>query len=200
MLMQRHRRKRREQGKETITEKIRRRSSTPVVVNQATGQESDARTGEPVNRNDPSNVPVAVIAGSAAGAEAAKEKHDRKDSGAGGDQAGSGGNQSGSGNNASGGGGGDDGKGTTGKRAEEGRGRVNFEDGGHPGGSSSSQEAHPREGQGQTTTTEAKDEAKPAGQTDGTGDASGRAMPDMGSMRGRKRQRPEGGVGLNLGF
>lgn len=186
--MVRHRRKRDPERKESITEKIRRKSSKGpgALVNQASGTATDPATGQHVDAA--SAVPIAVIAGSAAGAEAAKEKAQ-----GGGDQGGNqGGDQGGTGQGT---GGADDGRGTTGRRAEEGRGRVNFEDGGHPGTEA------PSSAEAQRPTEHTTTEAKPAGQTDGAGEMfTGRQMPDMGSMRGRKRNRPEGGMGLNLGF
>ena len=188
-----HRKRKNDPAKETIVEKIRRKSSQPeVVVNMVSGNATNPATGQAA---DPALATV-MVAGPAAGADAAREKNA----------------QSGEATTT------DDGRGTTGRRAEEGRGRVNFEDGGHPGSQSSPHE------QTQTTTTESKPaeqgqtesrsaeqgqtesrpagetrtETRPAGQTDGTMEMStGRHMPDMGSMRGRKRAR---GEGLHLGF
>ncbi|KAF2484330.1 hypothetical protein BDY17DRAFT_126046 [Neohortaea acidophila] len=176
----------------SLSEKLGRKLTqlpTEIIVNQATGTAVDTATGQPV---DPSTA-TAVISGSAAGAEAGRKQSTMTTSGN------------------------DDGKGTSARRAEEGRGRVNFEDGGRPGN-----EAPPPE---RTTVTEVEPapqpapapapapatetertervETKPAGQTDGTFDlaTTGRQILDTGSMRGRKRGRVEGAAkGPPFGF
>lgn len=199
--------------RESMIDKMRRKSSNKpeevIVINQVTGTAQDPSTGQAV---DPAQA-TAVLAGSAAGAQAGRDE------------------KNGQSNTATTG---DDGKGTTGRRAEEGRGRVNFEDGGHPG-SESPPSSSPQQQQttevvrqesggpppapaGQTekveTTsaqgpppqqTEKVEEVKSApapGQQDGTSELStGIHIFDTGSMRGRKRARPEtDGNRLNLGF
>lgn len=82
----------------------------------------------------------------------------------------------------------ENGRGTTGRRAEEGRGRVNFEDGGQPGTDAPGTE-HTEEHPTEST------EPKPVPDKDGA-TGTGRQGPDVGSMRGRKRNRPEGAGGL----
>ena len=192
----RHRRRRRdpERRKSSIVpEKLRRKSShkpDEVVVNQVTGSVTDPAD----HAVDPSTaVTTAVVAGSAAGAAAAGEKAGDHGHGEG---HGEGGDHTGNGN--TGNGGDNDGRGTTGRRAEEGRGKVNFADGGGaPGSDKAAGEGAPAA------------EGKPAESTepvpvhDGTGDVgtgTGRQGPDVGSMRGRKRNRPEGGLNLGMGL
>ena len=81
----------------------------------------------------------------------------------------------------------DDGRGTTGRAAEEGRAKVHFDNDRTPQPVADDVASH--------------EQSVPAHQTDGAGGMyTGRQMADHGSVRGRKRTRPEGGKGLNLGF
>jgi len=193
------RRRRDRNDPDRMTEKIRRRvTGNPpgAVVNSVTGQATDPATGQVVNPSSvgPSGTTM-LVAGAAAGAAAAKAQDAASGGGSHGEGSGHDGGASGAGGAGGDGDGhatstvtGDDGKGTMGRAAEEGRGRVRFD---------------PPEGG-------AKPEAIPAGEphveavpkTDGAADGmpTGRQMADMGSMRGRKRSRPEDQGGLNLGF
>ena len=151
-----------------ISEKLGRKNSHPdtVVVNQASGSVTD-NSGHPVESSTAAT--TAVVAGTAAGAGAAGEKRE------GDGQA--------------------DGRGTTGRRAEEGRGRVNFEDGGNPGSEPGAHASeHAEVAPGESTAPQ------PVADKDGA-TGTGRQAADMGSVRGRKRSRPEGAAGaLGLGF
>lgn len=172
-----------------LPEKLRRMSTKKpedvVVVNEVTGTATNVATGEHV---DPA-LATAVVAGAAAGAAAATEK------------AGSGGEGAQVGNTttvaAE-----DDGRGTTGRRAEEGRGRVNFEDGGHPGTEARVVPVDaPAAAPAAAPTAAPVEHTEPVPVHDGSFEpyTAGRQMVDTGSVRGRKRARPEGGL-LNLAF
>ena len=191
--------------KQSIGEKIRRMSTKgpeTVVVNQVTGTATDPATSQSVSPG--AALTTAIVAGAASGtAAAAVEKAEHGSGGGAGDGKGQGEGHGGSGagdgkgkgdGNAAESNAADDGKGTTGRRAEEGRGRVNFANGDN-GNPTTETHAAPAE---HTETTPAP--APHDGAFDGSpyGVGSGRQMPDVGSMRGRKRQRA-GPLGLNLG-
>jgi hypothetical protein len=186
------RRRKRRQGqperrKSSLNEKLGRKPTekTQNVDTDPAGHPADPAT-------------TTTAAGPAAGAEAARAQ--------------------GEGNNAPAPG--DDGRGTTGRRAEEGRGRVNFADGEKPGDEGKDKPPDepmekPSGEPAEKPSTEVKD--KPAGEPssppaatahaepqpvpdkDGAGGVgTGHHLPDVGSMRGRKRNRPEGIAGLGF--
>ena len=201
-LGRRRRQKDPERRRAALTDKLRRKPTEKpqeVVVNQVTGDVTDT-AGRPV---DPATAATsAVVAGPAAGAAAAENR-----------AAGTG----------------DDGRGTTGRRAEEGRGRVNFADNekpadqpktvieSHPAPEPASSAPAPAPAETHapppTTVTQATEahpadthpaehtEPTPVHDKDGAGGVgTGRQQPDIGSMRGRQRRRPEGQGIAGLGF
>jgi hypothetical protein len=175
-----------ERRRSSVSDKLRRKPSEKpqeVVVNQANGETTD----QAGNTIGPGTAPAtAVVAGSAAGAAAAEDRSN-----------------------------GDDGRGTTGRRAEEGRGRVNFADNEKPPGENKPTEDVKPAGEPsvppaqepaasppatETHTTEHA-EPTPVPDKDGAGGVgTGRQQPDVGSMRGRRRNRPEGNGIAGLGF
>lgn len=205
--------------KTSLAEKLGRKPTEKptdvVVVNSVTGQATDP-AGNPV---DPATAQSArVAAGPAAGAQAAQAQQQQQPSEASAD----------------------DGRGTMGRRAEEGRGRVNFADQGQGNKPADSTTAGNEQGQAEPQSQSQSQGAKPSGETstqpqsqqaqaqgqqgtagelhsepqyvdpqpvpdkDGAAErrdsalgASGRdAASTGGSVRGRKRNRPEGMQGL----
>ncbi|KAK3704293.1 hypothetical protein LTR37_013967 [Vermiconidia calcicola] len=146
----------------TVVEKIRRMSTKKpdeVVYNTVTGTTTD----QDGNVVDPATAPpTATLAGPAAGAAAARETSEGSD---------------------------EPNRGTTARRAEEGRGRVNFADPPAP----EAKEVGSAPGPVPAEST------APVPVHDGTADTSGMQTADMGSVRGRKRSRPEGALaGLGI--
>lgn len=199
------------QRRSSAMDKLRRKSNAPpgAVINAVTGQAIDPATGRAVEGGP--GTATAIVAGTAAGAAAAAAgtgaapgSGAEGKEGSGGQSVsdvGSGGSGSGGDHSAAGaagaaeaaaahpitkvssrGGSSDEAKGTLGRQAEEGRSRVHFDD---------ALKAVP-EGEPHVVSVPPK--------TDGTMEsASGReSWADVGSMRGRKRNRPEGQQ-MNLG-
>ncbi|KAK3725129.1 hypothetical protein LTR37_000640 [Vermiconidia calcicola] len=158
--MRRPKRDRRD-SQPTIAEKIRRMSTKKPdeVVHNTV---TGTTTDQHGNVVDPATAPpTATLAGPAAGAAAARESD-------GSDEAN---------------------RGTTARRAEEGRGRVNFADPPAP----EAKEVGSASGPAPAEST------APVPVHDGTADTTGMQTADMGSVRGRKRSRPEGALaGLGI--